>query len=188
MRTSANAYALPIIERGTATFEKMGGTLLVPDRIRIDTAHVISMVADEKLISNILYAVRLKNENMERIKALCLWLNTTWGMLTILSSRGETHGGFISLKMSQWKLLPVLDISFLAKDKAKALSMVFDEYGDKRLSRIPAQYGTAGRIDELRLKLDCSFLQVMGLVVEEEDLIRLYREINESLVQWLGPE
>lgn len=186
MKTSANAYAIPIIERGETIFQKVGGTLLVPDRIRINTAHVISMVADDKLLSNIFYAVRLKDESVERIKALCLWLNTTWGILTILSSREETHGGFIRLKMSQWKLLPVLDINSLAKDKVKALARVFDDYGNKRLLRIPAQYGTTGKIDGLRLKLDCSFLNIMGLQAEEKNLIRLYREISESLVQWIG--
>lgn len=186
MKTSANAYALPIIERGKAIFEKSGGTLLVPDRVRINTAHVISMVPDEKLISNIFYVVRLKDESVERCKALSLWLNTTWGILAILSSRGETHGGFISLKMSQWKLLPVLDINSLAKDKVKALARVFDEYGDKRLSRIPVQYGSGGKIDKLRLNLDRSFLNVLGLEVEEEDLIGLYREISDSLIQWVG--
>jgi len=186
MKTNANAYALPTIERGNAVFEKIGGTLLVPDRIRINTAHVIAMVAGDKLISNIFYVVRLKDESMERIKSLCLWLNTTWGILTVLSSREETHGGFIRLKMSQWKLLPVLDINSLPKDKVKALARVFDEYEDKRLSRIPVQYGGEGKIDKLRLNLDCSFLDVLGLEAEEEDLIRLYREISESLVQWVG--
>lgn len=186
MRTSPNTYAHPIIDRGKAIFEKTGGTFLVPDRIWISTAHVISMLSDEKLISNIFYAVRLKDETPERLKALCLWLNTTWGILTVMASREETRGGFIALKMSQWKLLPVLNIDSLPQDKVKALAAAFDEFEDAPLSRIPQQYGSDGEIDKLRLELDRSFLNIMGIDAEESDLLSLYGEIGQSLVQWVG--
>jgi hypothetical protein len=114
MSTSPNAYLLPIIERGKAIFKEKAGTLLVPDRIWVETAHVTSMLSTEPVLSNIFYSVRLKDENLNRMKAVCLWLNTTWGILTILASREETRGGFIRLKMSQWRLLPVLDIDSLS--------------------------------------------------------------------------
>lgn len=186
MKTSPNAYARPIIDRGKTIFEKTGGTFLVPDRIRITTAHVISMLSNEKLISNIFYVVRLKNETPERLKALCLWLNTTWGILTVLASREETHGGFIQLKMSQWKLLPVLDINSLPQDKVTALAAAFDEFEDAPLSRIPEQYRTNGEIDKFRLELDRSFLGILGIEARKTDLLSLYDEIRQSLVQWVG--
>jgi len=100
MATSPNAYALPIIDAGKSIFEEKASRLLVPDRIRVNTAHVVSLFSDAPVISNIFYAVRLKNETEQRLKALCLWLNTTWGILTILGSREETHGGFARIKMS----------------------------------------------------------------------------------------
>jgi hypothetical protein len=158
----------------------------VPDRIRINTAHVISMLSDQKLISNIFYAIRLKKETPEKLKALCLWLNTTWGILTVLASREETHGGFIRLKMSQWKLLPVLNIDSLPQYKVSELAAVFDEFKDAPLSRIPKQYGSAGKIDKLRIELDRSFLNIMGIQTEESCLVSLYGEIGQSLVQWVG--
>jgi len=86
METFPNAYALPIIERGKSMFEEKAGHLIVPDRIWVETAHVTSMLSHERLIGNIFYAVRLRNESEDRLKALCLWLNTTWGILTILAS------------------------------------------------------------------------------------------------------
>lgn len=184
MATAPNAYMLPIIERGKDIFKEKAGRLLVPDRIRIDTAHVTSMLSAEPVLSNIFYSVRLKDENVERMKAVCIWLNTTWGILTMLASREETHGGFIRLKMSQWRLLPVLDIDTLSDDKITALASIFDSFQEKDLGRIPEQYGAAGR--HLRAQLDLAFLEAMDIEAKEGDLFALYDDISSSLRQWLG--
>jgi len=137
MGTSPNYYVLPIINSGSDIFDRIGGNLLVPDRIRINTTHIISMLSDKKLISNIFYALRLKHETSERLKALCFWMNTTWGIVKILANREETHGGFISMKMSQWRLLPVLNIDELSSNQVKALAKAFDKFVNVKLSRIP---------------------------------------------------
>jgi hypothetical protein len=186
MITSHNAYALPMIERGKGLFQEIAGNLLVPNRIRVDTTHVISMLSDDKLISNIFYVVRLQNETLNKLKALCLWLNTTWGILTVLASREETHGGFISLNQSHWRLLPVLDIDSLSKEKIKGLATLFDEFKDKELDRIPGQYGSRGKVDSLRVELDRAFLKIMGVDADESALLSLYSQIGSSLVQWMG--
>ena len=186
MKTSPNAYAVPIIERGKKVFQEVAGYLLVPDRIRVDTAHVISLLSDERVISNIFYAVRLKNENQERIKTLCLWFSTTWGILTVLASREETQGAFVGLKQSQWRLLPVLNIDKLTKKQITKLATVFDKFKDKQLSRIPEQYGASGKVDDLRIELDTTFLNTIGIEVKVDDLLLLYHEIGSSLRQWIG--
>lgn len=186
MITFPNAYALPIIARGETLFQEIAGNLLVPNRIRVDTAHVITMLSDKKLISNIFYVVRLKNESMNRLKSLCLWLNTTWGILSVLASREETHGGFISLNQSHWRLLPILDIDSLSKQQVKRLAKVFDEFKDKELLRIPQQYGSKGDVDSLRVELDRAFLNVLGINISDKSLLLLYSQIGSSLTQWMG--
>ena len=60
--------------------------------------------------------------------------------MTVLANRQETRGAWIRLKMSQWKLLPVLDIAKLEEDKLKRLAKVFDKFKDKDLGRIPEQF------------------------------------------------
>lgn len=186
MATVPNAYILPIIERGKAIFEEKAGNLLIPDRIWLETAHVTAMLSNEPVLSNLFYSVRLKKESQDRFKSLCLWLNTTWGILTTLASREETRGGFLSLKMSQWRLLPVLNIDALDKKKVKALASTFDDFQDKDLGRIPEQYISNGRGRQLRTQLDIAFLEVMGIEAKENDLSTLYDDISSSLKQWLG--
>jgi hypothetical protein len=184
MATTPNAYILPIIERGKAIFKEKAGNLLIPDRIWLETAHVTAMFSNEPVLSNLFYSVRLKDESPERMKAVCLWLNTTWGILTTLASREETRGGFLSLKMSQWRLLPVLDINALSQERVKALASTFDNFREKDLGRIPEQYSAKGR--QLRTQLDLAFLKVMGIEAKENDLFTLYDDISSSLRQWLG--
>ena len=149
-------------------------------------AHVISLLSDEQVISNIFYAVRLKNESQERLKALCLWFSTTGGILTVLASREETRGAFVGLKQSQWRLLPVLNIDKLMKKQITSLAAVFDKFQDKQLSRIPEQFGSSGKVDDLRIELDTAFLSAIGIDVKVDDLLLLYHEIGSSLRQWIG--
>lgn len=186
MATSANAYALPIIESGKTIFQGLAGNLLVPNRIRVDTAHVVSLLSSEPVISNIFYVVRLKNQTQDKMKTLCLWLNTTWGILTVLASREETQGGFISLNQSHWRLLPVLNIDKLTKKQIARLAAIFDTFKNVQLSRIPEQYGSSGEVDKLRLELDSAFLDAIGIKVKADDLLLLYHEIGSSLRQWIG--
>jgi len=184
MTTSPNAYVLPKIENAKNIFKEKAGYLLLPNRIRIDTAHVTSLLSSEPILSNIFYIAKLQNEEISRLKALCIWNNTTWGILNILASREETHGGFISLNQSHWRLLPILDIDKLGEDKVKALASIFDNFKDNDLGRIPEQYSGEGR--KIRTQLDLAFLKVIGITASESDLHSLYDDICSSLKQWLG--
>ena len=185
MRTTSNAFVLPIIERGKSLYKEKAGRVLVPNRIRVDTAHVISLLSEEPMLCNIFYALRLKRENNEKLKALCLWFNTSWGILTALANREETEGGWIELNQSHWRLMPVLNIGKLPKEKLNSLAALFDSFEDRELARIPQQFGVDGSVDQLRLELDLSFLDIMGVKSSSSDLISLYSEIASSLVQWL---
>ena len=186
MAVSANAYLLPTRDNGRELVKMKAGRLLVPDRIRMDTAHVVSMMCDEPVLSNIFYALKLKSGNVDALKALCLWLNTTWGILTVLANRTETEGGWISLKQSHWRLLPVLDVTRLHEHKVQALAGVFDRFKGVGLPRLPEQYGVGAKVSKLRLELDSAFLKGLRIAAPEDALLALYEDVGEALGQWLG--
>ncbi|ADB57634.1 N-6 DNA methylase [Archaeoglobus profundus] len=139
MVISPNAYVKPKTQRARTIFREKAGRLLLPDRIRVNTAHVISMLSDTPVLSNIFYAVRLRDEDENKLKALCLWFNTTWGILTVLANREETEGAFISLKMSHWKTIPALDVDNLPEDRLKELANVYDQFGEANFKRLHEQ-------------------------------------------------
>ena len=159
---------------------------MIPDRIWLETTHVISLISKKPVLSNIFYALNLRDENLEKIKALCLWLNTTWGILLTLADRQETRGAWISIKMAQWRLVLVLNINDLSEVQLQSLSDVFDKFKDIDLGRIPQQYNNESDTYKLRRELDKSFLKALQIDVKDKDLDSLYQEINSSLKQWIG--
>ncbi|RJP75813.1 MAG: hypothetical protein C4524_11095 [Candidatus Zixiibacteriota bacterium] len=186
MAVAPNAYAIPLNDNAREMFDKKGSIFLVPDRIRITTAHVTALLANRKTIANIFYSVRINYENINKYKALCLWLNTTWGIMSILANRQETHGGFISMKMTQWRMMSILDIHKLDQNKVDKLAEVFDNYKHHSLARIPQQYVADSYSLSERYRIDNEFLEVFGVTAEKEELLQLYNPLSQAIIQWVG--
>jgi len=189
-----NAYAHPRTDRARSVFERYSGRVLVPDRIWWDTAHVISIYSREPVLSNIFYVVRLKlSEDIRDCaeKALTLWLNTTWGLLTVLVSRQETRGRWTRLKKAHWRLLKVLNITSLNNTTLRRLSEVFDRYAEETPRRIPEQFNP-NNPDPVRLGIDREFVKAINPSVDEkkleEELLKLYRHIDIVFKLWIGGE
>jgi type I restriction-modification system DNA methylase subunit len=179
-----NAFIMSVNQKAEKTFEDKASYLLIPDRIRLNTAHIISMCVPSKTLSNIFYAVKLKkHETIEKYKALCVWLNSTFGLLLVIANREETEGAFVSLKMSHWRLQNILNINKLKKTDRKRLSEIFDKYLDKEMQRLPQQYNPQA-IDTVRLAFDKEILNVLGIKIEEERLIELYKLVYEAFSEW----
>ena len=185
MNISPNQYSLPK-NRGEKIFKEKAGKLLVPDRIRWDTTHAISLLSEERTLGNMFFAINLKDETKNKLKALCLWLNTTWGILTVLSNRQETEGAWTSLVMGHWRTLLVLNVDELSNETLEKVAGVFDSFKNVDLGRIPQQYNVEKGSHKSRLELDKVFLEALRIYVKEEDLISLYQEIHSSFEQWIG--
>ena len=199
MRCKPNAYILfkseDVKDRAISTFNAYAGRVLVPGvNIWWDTSHVIVMYCDQRILSNTHYAIRLNvREELEQYaeKALTLWFNTTWGLLTILVNREETRGRWAQIKMGQWLLMPVLNVSRLDPITLNKLAEIFDRYADKHLRRIPEQFDPRNP-DPVRLSVDIEFLKVFNPKLDNDMLRRalldLYRHVHESLRLWIGRE
>jgi hypothetical protein len=187
-----NAYARARTSRARQIFADFSGRILVPDRIWWDTAHVIALYSMDPLLSNIFYAIRLKvPEDLRELveKALVLWLNTTWGLLTVLVSRGETRGRWTQLKMAQWRLLRVLDVSSLSPEALRRLAETFDKYAERAPRRIPEQFNPSNP-DQIRLGIDRDFIKAIDPsaddIILEGRLRELYRHMDAAFRLWIG--
>jgi hypothetical protein len=186
LRGKYNSFAMPNDEKADELFKKHSSFVLVPDRIRLNTTHIISMFLPSKTLSNIFYAVKLiKRENVKKYKALCAWLNSTFGLLLIIANRQETEGAWVRLKMSHWRLQNVLDIDNLSKDIVEKLSMAFDKHCNKEMPRLPQQYNLK-RIDPERLAFDKEILNILKIKVKDENLKEIYKMIYESFNEWFN--
>ncbi|MCC6014336.1 MAG: hypothetical protein LM564_01360 [Desulfurococcaceae archaeon] len=192
MAVRPNAYAHPRTSRAGEVFGKYSGRVLVPDRIWWDTAHVVSIYSREPVLSNIFYVVRLRVPESIRDyaeKALTLWLNTTWGLLTVLVSREETRGRWTRLKKAHWRLLKVLDVASLDAATLRRLVEVFDRYAEETPRRIPEQFNPENP-DPVRLGIDRDFVKAVDPSVDgkklEEGLLELYRHVDTAFKLWVG--
>jgi hypothetical protein len=138
------------------------------------------------------YALRLKPggyvvEHAE--KALVLWLNTTWGLLTVLAGREETRGPWIQLKMAHWGLLRVLDVTALDGGRLRRLAEAFDRHAKTPLERTPRQFNLDNP-DPARLSIDRDFVKALDPTLEDEAVERglreLYKRVDTALKLWIG--
>ena len=160
---------------------------LVPDRIWVDTTRAIALYCNEPVVCSIFFGLKQKEgvklaEN--HFKVLILWLNTTWGILSILANRTETRGRWIELTITKWKLQPVLNVAQLDEETIGKLTRVFDQYCDKELRRLPDQFNPSD-VDPVRKSIDQGFLEAMGINVDEKELKDLYKLIYENLKVWI---
>ena len=192
MLVESNAYADLKTNRAGDIFDAYAGKILLPDRIRWNTAHVVALYSKKPILSNIFYSVNLNvDTNIKDLmeKSLVLWLNTTWGLLTVLISRQETEGAWSRLKMAQWRLLPILDITKIGLDTLKELAKIFDNYANKVPRRIPEQFNPENP-DPVRLGIDLDFLRALNPDINfdkaKDSLLKLYKHIHNALTLWIG--
>jgi hypothetical protein len=185
-----NTYAHPKIDRAKSIFENYRSKVLIPNEIAWSTAHAIALYSREPLIANIFFTVKLRiADNIREYaeKAIVLWLNTTWGLLTVLINRHD-RGELIQLDIARWRLLRVLDVASLDNDTLKMLADIFDKYAEKPLRRIPEQFNPEDP-DPVRLGIDKDFIKVFNPSIDEKrlenDLRELYRHVDIALRLWM---
>jgi len=183
-----NAYAVPRAPCAAELFSKYSSRLLLPDRIWWDTAHALALCSPTPTLSNVFYSARLRGgEGFE--KAVAVYLNTTWGLLTVLFSREETRGRWTRLKVGHWRLLRVLDVGRLSGEAVARLVELFDRVSGRPLRRVVEQYDPKDP-DPVRLELDLGFLGALdpGLDLSraEGELLELYGRVRRALGLWLG--
>jgi len=197
MKVKPNAYIVPrsesVKDRAVSTFRTYAGRILAPGvNIWWDTSHAIVLYSDAEMLSNTHYALKLEvDPPLESYaeKALALWFNTSWGLLTILVNREETRGRWAQVKMGQWMLMPALDITSLDGDTLRRLAEAFDRYAEKPLRRIPEQFNP-GSPDPVRLGIDRDFIKALDPSADEntleKGLIELYRHVDTAFKLWGG--
>ena len=64
------------------------------------------MRSNARVLSNVWWPIRVQDTPTE--KALVVWLNSSLGLLTILTQRTSTEGGWVAMKKADLEELPVL--------------------------------------------------------------------------------
>jgi hypothetical protein len=185
MLIQPNAYVPDMDNSKTRRIKSLRTRFFLPNRIRWNTFHTIALRSTEPAISNVYFMVRT-NLTEEQEKALTLWLNSFWGILTVFAFMEITEEAFTSLNIAQWRVLPVLNVRELNEDTVKCLANAFDKYANADFGRLTEQFGRGTRMEMDVDVIKC--LSTSSISADEEATLRselkeLYEQFSAALRQ-----
>jgi len=157
------------------------GRLHIPGvaRFWLPTIGVVAAYTEENTLSQVTWTIPMP---LEEAKIQALWLNTTPGVIHVLSLRQDSKGGFIQIKKASLQNLLLLDINGLSYEQRKRLLELVDKFSDTRMPRFKQRFEAASKRQDMRYELDKEFLDIFGINVEkDEEMWQKLREIYEHL-------
>jgi hypothetical protein len=167
---------------------------MVAEGLRLNTNKLAAVYLLEEVLSNVWWPVRLKEtitrdghaitrEQHEQIQAL--WLNSTFGLLGIISLRQDTEGPWVGLKKETWGTVPLLDISRLVKEQVKSLLELYLDVSAQELPPFPIQFEEAVQKQGWRYEVDQALIKVIN--GEAKDLTPIYEMLVREPIICLKP-
>ena len=101
------------------------------------------MRSEKKALSNVWWPINVGDVSIE--KALTVWLNSSLGLLTILTLRTSTRGGWVAMKKADLETLLVLDLRAFSASQLRRLSNLFDSLATSDFERLPGMSSCPAR-------------------------------------------
>ena len=150
-------------------WDKSGNTLLV-SRIRTNTHRLIATSFEKNVIGNTWWAFNTTGLSEPQRKCLILWLNSTFGVLSLFGQRVVTAGAWMSIKKPAWSSMQVLDVRQIDQQKLKRLENVFEAVANQHLQPVSKL-----DIDPVRIRIDeaiCAELDIPDISAIRQLLAR----------------
>ena len=109
--------------------------LLLPHRLWLPLAKVAAVMLPEAVVGSIWTPCR--PHDPEIAKALCLYLNSTLGLLSLLGERDNRKPSYPSFSLDTLRSVPVPDFTALDEAGREMLSKRFDEFQNQPLLPLP---------------------------------------------------
>jgi hypothetical protein len=145
------------------------GRLLIAERLRLNTHRLTAGWTDRPVLSNVWWPCRPRSpdigpaeEKME--KGLCIWLNSTLGLIVLLAHRTETQGAWVDFKKPTLEDMPVP-----GRDVLRSLAACFGRLRNRKLLPLSRLAG-----DPVRAEIDRAVEAALGL---PRDALRDLREL-----------
>ena len=171
MATTADTHiiAKPQKEHLAESYWNQRGTLLLPTRIRLNTGRVISVRLDMPALGSAWVPCRLHVTSdclLEWEKALCIYLNSSIGILALLGDRSNKTLSYPRFSMDDLRKLIVPDFAAIG-DGAAALAAIYDAHAEDTLLPLPQMNDCP-----VRRALDEAVIATLGLDREMVATIR----------------
>ena len=181
MATTADTHiiAKPRKEHLAESYWSQRGTLLLPTRIRLNTVRVLSVRLDTPALGSLWVPCRLHVSRdclLEWEKALCIYLNSSIGVLAILGDRTNKTPSYPQLSLDDLRKLMVPDFATIGRDTAPVLAAVYDAHAEDMLLPLPQMDNCP-----VRRALDEAVIATLGLDREMVATIRRSLAVEPSV-------
>ena len=139
--------------------------MLLPTRLRLNLARVAAVILPEQVVGSLWTPCQPHNPNFAKL--LCLYLNSTPGLLTLLGNRDNKIPAYPAFSLDTLRSLPVPDFRGLDVEQQALLDQAFDRLQAEVLQPFPQMPA-----DPVRRRVDDVVSQVLGLDPEWIDRVR----------------
>ena len=139
--------------------------MLLPHRLWLPLARAAAVMLPERAVGSIWTPCRPHDPAIA--KALCLYMNSTPGLLTLLGQRDNRKPAYPSFSLDTLRSLPVPDFAALGALERELLSNQFDRLQGATLQSFPRMTE-----DPVRQQIDETVVQALGLDAEWVSTIR----------------
>ena len=142
--------------------------MLLPHRLWLPLARVASVMLPEPVVGSIWTPCRPHDSRVGR--ALCLYLNSSLGLLALLGGRDNRKPSYPSFSLDTLRSLSVPDLTHLSDAKLHQLNDAFDQLQSDVLQPLPQIAN-----DPVRAQIDAAVNAVLG--IDTEWLSNVRREL-----------
>ena len=129
--------------------------LLLPHRLWLPLARVASVMLSERVVGSIWTPCRLHDPAIT--KPLCLYMNSTLGLLTLLGCRDNRKLSYPSFSLDTLRSLPVPNLASLEHESRDYLTSWFDWLRSEELLPLPWMHD-----DPVRQQIDDAVTSALG--------------------------
>ena len=169
MRAQTDVYIEPKpsdrARRLADSYWEQRSNMLLPHRLWLPLARVAAVILPEQAVGSIWTPCRLHDPDIA--KALCLYLNSTPGLLSLLGGRDNRKPSYPSFSLDTLRSLPVPDFTALGAEQRELLESWFDWLANDTLLPLPQMDE-----DPVRRQIDEAVTQALGLDPEWVATIR----------------
>lgn len=151
MTAAPNLYLSPIHEQrkqtGTMAMRGRGkdypdhlwgwgsGRLCVASRIWLETVRTFAVLVDKPVLANVWWTLRPKKTNKDTLRALAVWLNSSYGIAAFLWLQTPTRGAWTGIKNGPLQQFPVPNLN--RKTTIARLAAAFTAQQNNDLAPLP---------------------------------------------------
>jgi len=167
-----NAYLEPKNAEQARELWKKRGKLLIVERSRLNTYTVLATYLDEGVLSNVWWPINVEDDVA---KILAVWLNSTFGLLLLLSIAEVTQGPWVKFKKEHLWEMPILNVDRLSNKAKRALLDLYEKRVDSKkvcdseLKALPKEFANP----QTRRVIDEEICKILGIEIKLDTLYKL---------------